>query len=99
MSNAVSKVPERPQNSWQDTRRIERPVGRRAVEATLTMREAEVIRGLARGLTYEQCAVLLAVSVNTIRTHVRSIYAKLEAADKVQAVLSAIERGLVSLDG
>jgi DNA-binding NarL/FixJ family response regulator len=66
--------------------------------AALTTRETEVIRGLARGLTYDQCALLLAVSVNTIRTHVRSIYAKLEAADKVQAVLAAVQRGLVSLE-
>jgi DNA-binding NarL/FixJ family response regulator len=43
--------------------------------------------------------MLLAVSVNTIRTHVRSIYGKLEVADKVQAVLSAVQRGLVSLEG
>jgi DNA-binding NarL/FixJ family response regulator len=65
------------------------------VPAALTAREVEVVRGLSRGLSYEQCALLLAVSVNTIRTHVRSIYAKLEVCDKVEAVLTAMARGLV----
>lgn len=61
----------------------------------LTAREREVLAALARGLTYDQVGMALDVSGNTVRTHVRKIYQKLGAATRTEAVLAAIERGVL----
>ena len=60
----------------------------------LTERESDVLRLLARGLTYEGAASSLDVSINTVRTHVRSIYEKLDVTSKTEAVLEGLRRGL-----
>lgn len=56
----------------------------------LTDRERDVLRALAVGRTYVQTASELGVSVNTIRVHVRSIYAKLAVRSKTAAVVMAL---------
>lgn len=61
----------------------------------LTPREGDVLRLLARGLTYEEIGSSLDVSLNTIRTHVRSIYGKLDVTTKTEAAVEAIKRGLL----
>lgn len=61
----------------------------------LSPREREVVEQLSRGLTYEQVALVLDVSINTVRTHVRAVYEKLGAASKTEAVMLALEQGLV----
>lgn len=61
----------------------------------LTPREGDVLRLLAQGLTYEEIGSSLDVSLNTIRTHVRSIYGKLEVTTKTEAAVEAIRRGLL----
>ncbi len=61
----------------------------------LTEREAEVLRLLARGQHNQQIARELLVSVSTVKKHVRQILSKLEASDRIQAVVKAIELGLL----
>jgi DNA-binding NarL/FixJ family response regulator len=61
----------------------------------LTQREAEVLRLLARGEHNQQIARELLVSVSTVKKHVRQILSKLEASDRIQVVLKAIELGLL----
>ena len=61
----------------------------------LTPKEVEVINLLASGARYADVASALDLSINTVRTHVRAIYAKLDVGSRTEAVLSAIERGLV----
>lgn len=61
----------------------------------LTAREHEVLAAMARGLTYDQVGMALDVSGNTIRTHVRRIYQKLGAATRTEAVLAAMQRGIL----
>ena len=61
----------------------------------LASRKVEILEMLARGLSYEQIALALGISVNTVRSHVRDIYTALGASTKVEAVLIAIERGLL----
>jgi len=61
----------------------------------LTTRELEVLRLLAKGLSNREVGQQLGISENTVRNHVSRILDKLGAADRTQAVLLALERGLV----
>ncbi len=61
----------------------------------LTPRELEVLRFMAAGLTYEQVAEHLVVSVNTVRFHVKGIYGKLGVENRVTALERARALGLL----
>ena len=61
----------------------------------LTVRETEVLRRLADGLTTEQIAADLYVSVNTVRNHVNNIIRKLNVHSRLEAVSYAIRNGLI----
>ncbi|MHA7293663.1 response regulator [Arthrobacter sp. HLT1-21] len=80
------------------------PMLRRAATATgqnadsvrsLTVREREVFELIARGLSNPEIAADLHLSEATVKTHVGHILAKLQARDRVQAVLIAYETGVV----
>jgi DNA-binding NarL/FixJ family response regulator len=62
----------------------------------LTDRETEVLRAFSDGLTYTQAAATLSISVNTLRSHVRNIYEKLCVGSRTEAVMSALQLGLLS---
>ncbi len=63
----------------------------------LTPREREVLALLARGLGNKQIAWELSVSEHTVKYHVSSLYAKLGAGSRTEALRLGIERGLLSL--
>lgn len=61
----------------------------------LTEREVEVLRLLATGLSNSEIAARLIITRNTVRHHIRSILAKLGAANRTEAVVLAIQYGIV----
>lgn len=67
--------------------------------AQLTARETDVLRSLARGQTNAEIGAELYLSVETVKTHVGSILAKLGARDRTQAVIVAYESGLIAIGG
>jgi LuxR family maltose regulon positive regulatory protein len=80
--------------AWQDAQAAEARSGHTAPRASLglaslqplTMRELEVLRDLPSMLTTEEIAEAHVVSVNTIKTHLKSIYRKLEVNSRRDAV-------------
>ena len=75
------------------------PAGNRpgAAPPPLSGRELEVLQLVADGLSLPEVAARLFISVKTVKNHLASIYAKLDARDRTQAVLRAVRAGLVRL--
>ncbi|MGJ8609548.1 MAG: response regulator [Octadecabacter sp.] len=61
----------------------------------LTEREYEVLNLLSRGLSNADCAEVLSISNNTVGTHVRKIYRKLEVNSRAEALFEASSKGLL----
>jgi NarL family two-component system response regulator LiaR len=59
----------------------------------LSPREAEVIALISQGLSNQEIAARSYLSINTVKTHVRTAYAKMGVASRSQAVLWALENG------
>jgi LuxR family maltose regulon positive regulatory protein len=70
--------------------------GRQALPEQLTDREAAVLRFLPTMMSNQEIAAELFVSVNTVKTHLRSIYRKLGAADRREAVTRARDLHLLA---
>lgn len=66
-------------------------------EIALTPRETEVLNMLARGFSYNEIADILHLSAQTIATHVKNLYRKLEVRSRSEAVFEASSRGIISL--
>lgn len=61
----------------------------------LSPREREVLGALVRGLAYKQVADELGVSIDTVRTYVRTLYKKLRVHSAIEAVSKALREGWV----
>jgi DNA-binding NarL/FixJ family response regulator len=68
-----------------------------ATAPTLTPREHAVLEQLARGLGNKQIAAALGISERTVKFHVSAVFTKLGATNRTEAVLNAVQVGLITL--
>ncbi len=82
-------------------RELDNPVtvaaNRPLTEDPLTEREVEVLRLVAQGLSNQEIAKTLTISERTVGNHIGSILRKLHLANRTQAALYALRRGLVDI--
>lgn len=64
----------------------------------MTAKEHEVLRLLARGLGNREIGAILAVSENTVKTHFKVTYAKLEVNGRAAALAAALQRGILHVE-
>src|ERR1700740_3030626 len=65
----------------------------------LSERERQVLQYMANGRSNKEIGQVLYISENTVKTHVKSILAKLDAMGRTEAIASAIKRGLIVTQG
>ena len=82
--------------SWIPAEVADRLVKRKQFEP-LTPRELEVLHELAKGLANKQIADVLNISLHTTKEYLKSILTKLHVDDRTEAVMVAIQRGLIHL--
>ena len=70
---------------------------RRGTDGIISTREEEVLQLVADGLGTNEIAEALFISHRTVKNHLASIYEKLNARDRTQAVLMAVKMGIVKL--
>ncbi|MGN6868424.1 MAG: response regulator transcription factor [Solirubrobacteraceae bacterium] len=81
----------------EDYRRRVAPIGREAARLeSLTERERDVLRLMARGATNHEIAATLYVAEATVKTHVGSIFGKLGVRDRPAAIVFAYDHGVVA---
>ena len=61
----------------------------------LNKRESEILSGLVDGLTYRMIAEKYFISVDTVRSYIRSIYEKLEVHSRSEAIVKAFKDKLI----
>ena len=80
----------------QEVRRID-PEPAEESDRIVTKREVEVLQLIADGCSTQEVADSLYISQKTVKNHLASIYQKLDARDRTQAVLQAVRMGIVRL--
>lgn len=69
-----------------------RPIKQPFPEANLTAREEEILTYLSKGFLYKEIAAALFISIETVRTHIRNIYQKLQVRTRTEVVLKYLQR-------
>ena len=77
---------------------LSHPAGSPPTPEPLTERELEVLQLVAQGLSNQAIAEKLVIGDATVRTHIGNIFSKLHLANRVQAALYALRKGLSSLE-
>ncbi len=68
-------------------------------ENPLSKREQEILELVARGLTNQEIARDLVITLNTVKVHLRNIFAKLEASSRTEAIVKAAQAGWIDVPG
>jgi two-component system, NarL family, response regulator DegU len=85
------------QSMLTEVRRIDSTV-ERIEDRLISPREEEVLQLIAEGCSTPEVAERLFISQKTVKNHLASIYEKLNARDRTQAVLTAVRMGIVKLN-
>jgi DNA-binding NarL/FixJ family response regulator len=76
---------------------VARALASRMPDSDLSSREQEVLRHLVGGMTNKEIANFLGITEATVKCHVSTILMRLNVSDRTQAVVTALQRGLVHL--
>jgi DNA-binding NarL/FixJ family response regulator len=76
---------------------VSRALAARTPDSDLSAREREVLQLLAQGESNKRIAFLLGITEATVKCHVSVILMRLQVEDRTQAVVAALQRGLVHL--
>lgn len=68
-----------------------------ATGENLSEREVAILNHVAAGKANKEIGWLMSISEDTVKAHLRSIFSKLDASDRTQAVTSALRRGIIEL--
>jgi two-component system, NarL family, response regulator DegU len=95
-SGETALSPQLAASMLEEVRRMEQPAAEE--DRVVTRREEEVLQLIADGCSTPEVAERLYISQKTVKNHLASIYQKLDARDRTQAVLQAVRMGIVHLD-
>ena len=70
-------------------------IAQRQARSSLSARETEILRMVAKGLTNKEIAQVLRISQYTVRNHLNHISAKLEVTDRTEAAMVALQQGII----
>lgn len=78
--------------------RIAERLAARAQRQDLTAREREVLQLLVRGRSNKEIGAQLYISDETVKSHLKTLFAKLKVRDRTDAAISAVRHGIVHLE-
>lgn len=78
--------------------RIAERLAARAQRQDLTAREREVLQLLVRGRSNKEIGAQLHISDETVKSHLKTLFAKLNVRDRTDAAISAVRQGIVHLE-
>ena len=67
------------------------------IDFELSAREIQILQGLVKGYSYKIIGYDLDIKIDTVRSHIRNIYDKLQVNSKTEAILKALNNNLVTL--
>jgi len=73
-------------------------LAKREGHRSLTTRELEVLRLVAKGLGNKEVAAILNIAEVTVKLHVSHVFDKLDVKDRTEAATAALQRGIITLD-
>jgi DNA-binding NarL/FixJ family response regulator len=74
---------------------VARAIAEHVTDDSLSMRELQVLGHVAGGFSNKRIATHMGISVETVKTHMKSILAKVNARDRTEAVVIAMRRGII----
>ena len=79
-------------------RQVAERLSQRLQRQTLTERERDVLTALVKGRSNKEISSNLHISEDTVKSHLKTLFAKLQVRDRTEAAVAAIRHGIVHLD-
>ncbi|PWU09745.1 MAG: DNA-binding response regulator [Verrucomicrobia bacterium] len=77
---------------------IAQRLAQRTAQSELSQREFEVLRLMMYGLSNKEIGAMLFISERTVKLHASNLFAKIKVKDRTEAVMAALQRGLVHME-